>query len=264
MSEAIALFRSPQISRQSLTADPPIILEIIVSEGTPVGGAISDDVAGSAISFCETGVGDSPVILANKSVSTQITSTRPSPSIPRVSSAHAQAPPVRREVHYIHAPLMPGPPSADIEDQHFEQYDSSEEDESEYPPGYYDDSDSCEEVEEEQDGHLAAPYFSSDRLEQDETLDTGFQGDSYGGVLEPHVGDEFLPQNDFSVGTVSYVRDAILENENLEHYEGYTAEEWAAWDAGAHDSYVSGGAQFDDESSYYEEESGYYSDDGYY
>ncbi|KAK3287355.1 hypothetical protein CYMTET_5126 [Cymbomonas tetramitiformis] len=156
---------------------------------------------------------------------------------------------------------MPGPPSADIEDQHFEQYDSSEEDESEYPPGYYDDSDSCEEVEEEQDGHLAAPHFSSDRLEQDETLDTGFQGNSYGGVLEPPVGNEFLPQNDFSVGTVSYVRNAIPENEN---YVEYTAEEWAAWEAEAHASFDTGGAGFYDEYEYFEDSaSDDYSDGSY-
>ncbi|KAK3235456.1 hypothetical protein CYMTET_54349 [Cymbomonas tetramitiformis] len=148
-----------------------------------------------------------------------------------------------------------------MEDQHFEQYDSSEEDESEYPPGYYDDSDRCEEVEEEQHGHLAAPHFSSDRLGQDETLDTGFQGDSYGGVLEPPVGDEFLPQNDFSVGTVSYVRDAIPENEN---YEEYTAEEWAAWEAEAHASFDIGGAGFYDEYEYFENSaSDDYSDGSY-
>jgi len=80
------------------------------------------------------------------------------------------------------------------------------EDESEYPPGYYDESDSCEEEDVERHGHLAAPYFSSERLEQDETLDTGFQGDSYGGVFEPPLGEVFSPQNGFSVGVVSIAK----------------------------------------------------------
>ncbi|KAK3279016.1 hypothetical protein CYMTET_13077 [Cymbomonas tetramitiformis] len=146
---------------------------------------------------------------------------------------------------------------------------SEEEDESEYPVGYFDDSaDSCEEVEVEHDGHLAAPLFSDNLLEQEFELGTGSQPDSYGGVLDPPLGEEFLPQIDFNVGTNSFVERYVDAEENVEFSETaeaeYTAEEWAAWDAGAHDSYVSGGAQFDDESSYYEEESGYYSDDGYY
>ncbi|KAK3266857.1 hypothetical protein CYMTET_24544 [Cymbomonas tetramitiformis] len=145
---------------------------------------------------------------------------------------------------------------------------SEEEDESEYPVGYFDDSaDSCEEVEVEHDGHLAARLFSDNLLEQEFELGTGSQPDSYGGVLDPPLGEEFLPQIDFNVGTNSFVERYVDAEENVEFSETaeeYTAEEWAAWDDGAHDSYVSGGAQFDDESSYYEEESGYYSDDGYY
>ncbi|KAK3242336.1 hypothetical protein CYMTET_47955 [Cymbomonas tetramitiformis] len=137
---------------------------------------------------------------------------------------------------------------------------SEEEDESEYPVGYFDDSDdSCEEVEEEQVGHLAAPHFSSDRLEQDETLDTGFQGDSYGGVLEPPLGEELLPQSGFHVGAVSFENESAMSDEHV-----YTAEEWAAWEAGAHDSDETGGAGFYDEESYYGEDANFDSDDDYY
>ncbi|KAK3265136.1 hypothetical protein CYMTET_26162 [Cymbomonas tetramitiformis] len=62
-------------------------------------------------------------------------------------------------------------------ERHFEEYGrSEEEDELEYPLGYYDDSgDDCEAEEEEQHGHLATPYFSSERLEQVSLQDTGFQ-----------------------------------------------------------------------------------------
>ncbi|KAK3237590.1 hypothetical protein CYMTET_52348 [Cymbomonas tetramitiformis] len=141
-----------------------------------------------------------------------------------------------------------------------EYFPSEDEDESEYPLGYFDDSSgSCEE-EEEQDGHLAAPHFSSDRLEQDETLDTGFQGDSYGGVLEPPLGEEFLPQSEFNVGTVSFRDAPALSDGNDE----YTAEEWAAWEAGAYDSVGAGGAEFYDEYEYFENSgSDDYSDGSY-
>ncbi|KAK3254814.1 hypothetical protein CYMTET_35985 [Cymbomonas tetramitiformis] len=137
-------------------------------------------------------------------------------------------------------------------DQHFEERESSDEDESQYPLGYYDDSDSCEEGEVERHGHLAAPYFPLEQLERDETLDTGLQGDSYGGVLEPPVGDEFLPHPELSVGTVSYVQNAIPENEILSHYEEYTTTEWAAWEAEDHASHDTGGDGFYDEYEYFE------------
>ncbi|KAK3273270.1 hypothetical protein CYMTET_18476 [Cymbomonas tetramitiformis] len=145
----------------------------------------------------------------------------------------------------------------------YEEYLLSEdEDESEYPLGYFDDSSgSCEE-EEEQDGHLAAPHFSSDRLERDFELDTGFQQDSYGGGFEAPLGEEFLPQNGFSVGRVSFENEPAVEYENDEDI--YTAKEWAAWEAGAHDSDEIGGAGFYDEDTYYEEDAGYDSGEGYY
>ncbi|KAK3277301.1 hypothetical protein CYMTET_14674 [Cymbomonas tetramitiformis] len=142
----------------------------------------------------------------------------------------------------------------------YEEYlPSEDEDESEYPLGYFDDSSgSCEE-EEEQDGHLAAPHFLSDRLEQDYSLDTCFQGGSYGGVLEPPLGEEFLPQSEFHVGTVSFIDEPAMSDEDV-----YTAEEWAAWEAGAHDSDEIGGAGFYDEDTYYEGDAGYDSSDSYY
>ena len=238
LGKAVSHFRSPQISPQFLAADPPIILEIVVSESTQVGGVVSDNFDGSVVSCCEKGVGDSPVFLAQKSVSTQITSTRPSPSIPRARSARAQAPPVRREVHYIHAPPMPRPRP-------------SMEDESEYPPGYYDDSDNLEEEERDYYGHLAPPLFSGSGLEQDETLDTGFQGDSYGGVFEPPLGEEFSPQNDFSVGVVSIAEPQEESDDDVDDH---------ADDDFGEGSEVGGASDLDD---HYSEHSGsLYSDDG--
>ncbi|KAK3282016.1 hypothetical protein CYMTET_10227 [Cymbomonas tetramitiformis] len=140
----------------------------------------------------------------------------------------------------------------------YEEYLLSEdEDESEYPLGYFDDSsDSCEE-EGEQDGHLAAPHFSSERLERDSELDTGFQQDSYGGSFEAPLGEEFLPHNEFNVGAVSFENESAMSDE-------YTAEEWAAWEAGAHDSEEIGGAGFYDEETYFEEDAGFDSSDDYY
>ncbi|KAK3248799.1 hypothetical protein CYMTET_41748 [Cymbomonas tetramitiformis] len=108
-------------------------------------------------------------------------------------------------------------------EQHFVQYESSEDHESESPPGYFDDSCSYEEEELAYEGHLAAMYFSPDRLEQDETLDTGFLGDAYGCVLEPPLGEGFLPRSEFNVGAFSFVDQPAVDNEDV-----YSAEEWAA------------------------------------
>ncbi|KAK3287624.1 hypothetical protein CYMTET_4868 [Cymbomonas tetramitiformis] len=102
--------------------------------------------------------------------------------------------------------------------------------------------------------------FSSDRLEQEFVLGTGSQPDSYGGVLEPPLGEEFLPQSEFDVSTVSFKDELALSDDEIE----YTAEEWAAWEAGAHDSDETGGAGFYDEDTYYGEDAGYDSGDGYY
>ncbi|KAK3245109.1 hypothetical protein CYMTET_45306 [Cymbomonas tetramitiformis] len=173
-----------------------------------------------------------------------------------------QAPPVVTEVHYIHAP----PAAASYMGSGRRDYEvylsSEEEDESEYPLGYFDDSDGSCEVEEEHYGHLAAPHFSTERLERDSELDTSFQQDSYGGGFEAPLGEEFLPRNGFSVGRVSFEDEPAVEYESDE--DVYTAEEWAAWEAGAHDSDDTGGAGFYDEETYFEEGAGFNSGDDYY
>ncbi|KAK3273273.1 hypothetical protein CYMTET_18479 [Cymbomonas tetramitiformis] len=182
------------------------------------------------------------------------------------------------EVHYIHAP-----PSAHSYlhsgQRQLEEYESSEtEDDSEYPVGYFDDSEDDLEEEEGYYGHLAcAPHFSTLRLEQGSGLDTGLQLESYGGVLEPSIEEGFLPQYISDVDDNSIVEplpEPTVEEfeheyfpeaafaEGEEHDDGYTAEEWAAWDAGAYNSHEYGGASegfaehFDE---YIDDE--YYSDD---
>ncbi|KAK3287770.1 hypothetical protein CYMTET_4724 [Cymbomonas tetramitiformis] len=156
----------------------------------------------------------------------------------------------------------------------FEEFDSDEEeDESEYPVGYFDDSEDSLEEEDKDYGHLAPPLFSDSRLEQGSSLDTGLQLESYGGVLQPSMEEDFLPQREFSVGTVSFhLPDTEeFENDNFpeaafaeggEFDEDYTAEEWAAWNAGAYDAQEYGGAreEFAEHFDSYDGEE-YYSDD---
>ncbi|KAK3248720.1 hypothetical protein CYMTET_41819 [Cymbomonas tetramitiformis] len=67
------------------------------------------------------------------------------------------------------------------------------------------------------------------------------------------------PVSEFHVGTVSFEGEPTVDDEGV-----YTAEEWAAWEAGAHDSDEIGGAGFYDEDTYYEEDAGYDSGEGYY
>ncbi|KAK3250991.1 hypothetical protein CYMTET_39657 [Cymbomonas tetramitiformis] len=100
-------------------------------------------------------------------------------------------------------------------------FDSSEsDDESEYPLGYYDESD---DDWEETGGRLASPTFSSSQLEQQPALDTGFQGDYYGGVLEASEA-EFFPQQDISTGSAStFVEGAAPADGNYDNYS-YTHE----------------------------------------
>ncbi|KAK3245508.1 hypothetical protein CYMTET_44926 [Cymbomonas tetramitiformis] len=136
----------------------------------------------------------------------------------------------------------------------FEEFDSDEEeDESEYPDGYFDDSEDSLEEEDMDYGHLAPPLFSDSRLEQGSSPDTGLQLESYGGVLQPSIEEDFLPQREFSVGTVSFREPDTeeFENDNFpeaafaegeEHNGDYAPEEWAAWDAGAYESHEYGGA----------------------
>ncbi|KAK3249506.1 hypothetical protein CYMTET_41059 [Cymbomonas tetramitiformis] len=154
-------------------------------------------------------------------------------------------------------------------DRQFDDFDSSvEDDESEYPVGYFDDSEDSLVAEERDVGHLAPPLFSDSGLEQEE-LGTGSQLLPYGGVLDPSLEDDFLPQNDFDDVPNSFVEPlAEAEDEVAEFSETitaeYAAEEWAAWDAEAHDSYDSGGADFYDGGYSYEESYDDYSGDGYY
>ncbi len=108
-------------------------------------------------------------------------------------------------------------------------------------------------------------------------MDTGFQQDYYVGVLEPPLGEGFLPQNDFVVDDSSFVEphsepavdDYESENfpeaafaEGEEHADDYTPEEWAAWEAGAYESFEDGGAreEFVEHFSEYDDAE-FYSDD---
>ena len=135
----------------------------------------------------------------------QLSTTSPSPRASRASSAHAQAPPVRREVHYFHHHHVPPVDSLVPGRENFE--DSENRDESEYPLGCFDES--------EDDyggtvGHLAFPTFSPSQLEQEPTLDTGFRGASYGGVLEASDA-EFFPQQDILTGSASTLLRALSQ-----------------------------------------------------
>ncbi|KAK3275109.1 hypothetical protein CYMTET_16741 [Cymbomonas tetramitiformis] len=284
MARALSHFQSSNFPVALSAASTPVVLQIVVSEAsTHVGGAqgaepetVESGISG--VSFCDKGVGDCMVYSNSRSVSCQVTTTRPSPSIPEARDVVPQAPPVRTEVHYIHAP--PSTHSYLHSGQRqLEEYESSEtEDESEYPVGYFDDSEDDLEEEEGYYGHLAyAPHFSTLRLEQGSGLDTGLQLESYGGVLEPSIEEGFLPQYISDVDDNSIVEPLPeptveeFEHENFpeaafaegeEHDDGYTAEEWAAWDAGAYTSHEYGGASegfaehFDE---YVDDE--YYSDD---
>ncbi len=264
MGRALSHFRNSEFLGVSSAASPPISLQIVVSETcTVVGGA---QYAGSAavgsdvrdVSFCEKGVGDGAAILGVRSVSSQVSTTSPLPGASRARAPVRQAPPVRTVVRYIRDSPTTRPYMGSEQRVQAEFETSEEEDESEYPVGYFDDSaDSCEEVEVEHDGHLAAPHFSNDLLEQEFELGTGSQQDSYGGVLEPPLVGEFLPQNEFNVGTVSF-RDEPAMNDEYE----YTPEEWAAWDAAQADGTGVGGAYCEDEygESYEECDDYYYPD----
>ncbi|KAK3283155.1 hypothetical protein CYMTET_9139 [Cymbomonas tetramitiformis] len=104
-----------------------------------------------------------------------------------------QAPPVRTEHHYYSA-VDPPPAflaSGQREETHFSSGDS--EDESEYPVGYYDES-----SDDEDEGY--GVQYSDVRpcvSEQEPPVDTGFYGEPYGGVLEPHLGMTFYRKQTF-------------------------------------------------------------------
>ncbi|KAK3286869.1 hypothetical protein CYMTET_5585 [Cymbomonas tetramitiformis] len=172
-----------------------------------------------------------------------------------------KAPPVRTEYHYYQT-AVDSPPTFLASDQREEtDFGSSDsEDESEYPVGYYDDSsDDADEECEDVDSHV--PFGS----EQELPVDAGFYGEPYGGVLEPPLGDDFLPQADLSITNYSIVHDsgelhseAELDDEVLD--DSYTPAEWAAWEADQYEGDSTGGAYFDD--SYYDYYEG--ADDSYY
>ncbi|KAK3273894.1 hypothetical protein CYMTET_17881 [Cymbomonas tetramitiformis] len=149
----------------------------------------------------------------------------------------------------------------------FEQYEGSEEeDESDNPLGYYD-SDSCEEEVHGYPGHLAMPYYSDSQLEQDAAVGAGSHSVSYGGVFDPSLEEEFLPQQEFSVGRAAFDEPDPAEFENekfpVSENEEYTPEEWAAWESGAYDSLEHGGAQEEFVEHYDECDGEEYSSDDY-
>lgn len=91
--------------------------------------------------------------------------------------------------------------------------------------------------------HWATPHFSQPQLEQDSALGTSSQLGSDGGFLEPLLGEDVLPQNHSYVDSISFEDRTLQEKEiRSDAGAGYTVEEWAAWDAGAHEYYDVGGA----------------------
>ena len=105
---------------------------------------------------------------------------------------------------------------------------------------------------------MASPHFSSSQLEQQHALDTGFQGDYYGGALEASEAD-FSPHPDISTGSASLsLQDAIPVDESSDYSQDHEQEDC--------DEYVSGGARSDSHDDHYDYESGgagYDSDGGY-
>ncbi|KAK3269368.1 hypothetical protein CYMTET_22187 [Cymbomonas tetramitiformis] len=246
-AKALAHFRSaPQILPRPETVLEPIILEIVVSEGAGVGGVPSGNFDGSEVSFCEMGIGNGLAVLDTRSISSQVTTTLPSPRASRASSVRAQAPPVRHEVHYLHH--HHGPTVYSSVDPGHENFGASEgEDESEYPLGYYDESD---DDYGEFDGHLASPQFCPSQLAQAPTLGTGSQGESHGGVLDVAATD-FFPPAFISTGNASLSLEHVdpVNDDNIEFYP-YSSDD--------HEEHDSGGAYEDDA-----DPSGYDSGDHY-
>ncbi|KAK3258820.1 hypothetical protein CYMTET_32151 [Cymbomonas tetramitiformis] len=86
--------------------------------------------------------------------------------------------------------------------------DSESEDESEYPLGYYDESEDELEGEHGNHGHLASPEFSPSRLVQRSSLDTGFQEGGSGGLFDAAAA-EFLPPTFISTGNASLSSERV-------------------------------------------------------
>ncbi|KAK3242159.1 hypothetical protein CYMTET_48131 [Cymbomonas tetramitiformis] len=135
-------------------------------------------------------------------------------------------------------------------------FDSSEsEDESGYPLGYYDESGGDW---EQTGGQLAYPTFSPSQLEQQPALDTGFQGDYYGGVLEVSE-TEFSPQQNISTGSASlFLEDAEPVDEGSDFSQDHEQNDYNEYDSGGarsdshddHYDYESGGAGYDSDGGY--------------
>lgn len=264
-ARALAHFRSaPQNLPQSPAVCDPVILSIIiVSEDTTVGGAGSDHLVSSETCYCEQGVGTEHVILDTRSVSSQITTTRPATGRSSSRRLAQQAPPARIERHYYHSVDSSVHVVDSQQDIHAVSDSSEREDESEYPPGYYDESD--DNCETKFAGPISFPHFSSSQLEQQHALDTGFQDGCYGGVLEASEAEFFPQQNVYTGQSSSFVNDTGPVDDDCDYtydtrghfrddehcFGGVSGDEH---DYGHYD-YESGGAGYDSDGGY---SSGYY------
>ncbi|KAK3277312.1 hypothetical protein CYMTET_14670 [Cymbomonas tetramitiformis] len=234
--------------------DSPAILSIVVPEGTAVGGAVSDRLITSDVCFSEMGVGDELAVLTIRSVSSQITTTRPATGPSGLRRLTQRAPTVRVERHFFYHSVDSRSSMVDSERDIHAVYESSEsEDESEFPPGYCDDSDDlCEET----GGQLASPTFSASQLVQQPTLDTGFHEGSYGGVFEAFLEAEFSPQQNISTGSASvFVESAEPVDDDSDFSQEHEHSEFSgcASDVGHGDHRYdceSGGAGYDSDGGY--------------
>ncbi|KAK3287869.1 hypothetical protein CYMTET_4633 [Cymbomonas tetramitiformis] len=123
----------------------------------------------------------------------------------------AEAPPVRIERHHCHTchVVDARPHFLDSDQQDIKILLSSDsEDESELPPGYYDESDDDVDVSYE----CGSPHFASAAV-QPSSLDIGFREEDYGGVLVAAAA-EFLPPQFISPGNASLVEGCVDQVNN--------------------------------------------------
>ena len=168
--------------------------------------------------FLSVGVGDALALLSTRSVSSQITTTRPAAGSSSARRLTRQAPPVRVERHFYHTVnsvscTLDNSGRQDITAV-YESGDS--EDESEYPLGYFDESeDDCG----ESGGHMASPEFPPSQLTQTPTLGAGSQGESHGGVFDVAATD-FFPPAFISTGNASLSSEHVgpVNDDNNESY----------------------------------------------
>ncbi|KAK3235791.1 hypothetical protein CYMTET_54055 [Cymbomonas tetramitiformis] len=241
--------KSEQASRTVTQRTAQIAVWLASLENTHFG------IHGTEVCFCEKGVGNGPVDLDTRSVSSQITTTRPATGRSSSRRLTQQAPPARIERHYFHS-VDSGSPIVESEQDIHAVFDSSEsEDESGYPLGYYDESGGDW---EQTGGQLAYPTFSPSQLEQQPALDTGFQGDYYGGVLEVSE-TEFSPQQNISTGSASlFLEDAEPVDEGSDFSQDHEQNDYNEYDSGGarsdshddHYDYESGGAGYDSDGGY--------------